>query len=66
VQVFLWNPAPNTSDYLFVYNNSLYYQRFGRQESTVKIANSDSPFVLYGVADWMITEEILKQVENGF
>lgn len=55
IQVFRWNPASNSSDFVFVYKNDIYYQKFARPESIVRVTHSDSPFIYYGVGDWMIT-----------
>lgn len=59
IQTFQWNPAPNSSDFVFVYKNDIYYQKFNRPESTVQVTQSDSPYVYFGIGDWMIKEEIL-------
>jgi hypothetical protein len=55
VQVFLWNPTKNASDFVFVYNNDIYYQKsYDRPESVIRVTHSDSPYIHHGIGDWMI------------
>ncbi|KAI6176594.1 Dipeptidyl peptidase family member 2 [Aphelenchoides bicaudatus] len=62
IQFFQWSPAKNSSEFVFVYNNDIYYQNSPeRPESIVRVTHSDSPYTSFGVGDWMIKEEVLEQ-----
>jgi hypothetical protein len=62
LQLLEWNPAYGARDFVFVYENNIFYQ-----ESPVlpalPITSSGSEFRYHGVADWLYEEEILNDAK---
>ncbi|VDP02880.1 unnamed protein product [Soboliphyme baturini] len=58
LSLFSWNPAHESNDFVFVYNNNIYYQP-SVHEAAKMITTTGSFNVYNGVPDWLYEEEIL-------
>lgn len=59
LQLFEWNPAFGAKDFVFVYENNIYYQADPADiGSALPITHTGSSYKYHGVADWLYEEEI--------
>ncbi|KAE9553491.1 hypothetical protein FO519_003283 [Halicephalobus sp. NKZ332] len=59
LQTFVWNPAKGAKDFVYVYNNNIYYQNDPTNPTGAKpLTFTGSETLFYGIADWLYEEEI--------
>ncbi|TKR92893.1 hypothetical protein L596_007459 [Steinernema carpocapsae] len=59
LQLFRWNPVG--SDFVYVYNNNIFYHSDPSPKAEViQITNSSSPVVYNGITDWLYEEELFQ------
>uniref|UniRef100_A0A914VXF4 Dipeptidylpeptidase IV N-terminal domain-containing protein n=1 Tax=Plectus sambesii TaxID=2011161 RepID=A0A914VXF4_9BILA len=58
LQLFRWNPGPNATDFVFVFQNNIWYKHKPETDEATQITSSGSTLVYNGVTDWMYEEEI--------
>lgn len=62
IRILQWNPVPRANDFVFVYQNDIWYQPSPSgipQRITVSGYQDSNGFVYNGVPDWLYEEEIL-------
>uniref|UniRef100_A0A914V0L5 Dipeptidylpeptidase IV N-terminal domain-containing protein n=1 Tax=Plectus sambesii TaxID=2011161 RepID=A0A914V0L5_9BILA len=58
LQLFKWNPAPGARDFVFVYENNIYYQSDYMFGQPLPVTTTGNEHKYHGIADWLYEEEI--------
>ncbi|CAD5221194.1 unnamed protein product [Bursaphelenchus xylophilus] len=59
LQYFEWSPVRESSDFIFIHSNNMFYQPgIGQKDGLIQLSDSRSAFLSFGVADYMSSESI--------